>query len=85
MDRANTRINALFLGRIDLGLRSASLQTLADEFSNLFIFGSSRERDYVIGSDRHELCAKQSVWPRGEDFKLAIRRRCGLRIERKTN
>ena len=74
-------VEAHLLGGVDRRLRGAHLLGLGDEGGELGIFRGGGRGQRMIGRQRHELSAEQSVRPRGEDFQLALFIRRGRRIE----
>ena len=72
MHRPDAGVEAHLLGGVDRRLRGAHLLALLDEGGELRIFRSGGRGQRMIGRQRHELGAEQSVRPRGEDLQLAL-------------
>ena len=71
------------LGGVDLGLCGAHAMALFDEGRELRILRRRGRRKRMVGRQRHELRAEQSVRPRGENLELGFLVRRRRRIERK--
>ncbi len=78
-------VEAHLLGGVDRRLRGAHLLGLGDEGGEFRILRRGGRGQRMIGRQRHELGAEQSVRPRGEDFQLALFVRRGRRIEHEAN
>ena len=81
MQRLDAGVEAHLLGGVDGCLRSTHLVALLDELRELGIFRSGGRGQRMIGRQRHELGAEQSVRPRGENLQLGFFIGRGGRIE----
>ena len=82
---ANAGVEAHLLGGVDGLLRGADALALFNEGSELRIFRGRRGGERMIGCDRHELGAEQSIRPRGEDFQFSLAGRHGGSVEHEAN
>ena len=81
MQRLDAGVEAHLLGGVDRRLRGAHLLAVGDERRELGIFRRRGKAERMIGRQRHELGAEQSVRPRGENLQLAFFIGRGGRIE----
>src|SRR4029077_9878874 len=81
MRRLDGGVETHFLRGGDFRLSSAHLLALGDEYREFWIFRRYGLCKWMVGRQRHELGAKQRVWPRRENLKLAFLVRGRSRIQ----